>query len=192
MHVGKSTEPRIHIIQDMDNQERFKAQQASSLFADGRAMRPPVEGTVARGELHPYPHELPGMIDGAFMKTFPDSVKVTEEFIVRGQNRFAINCAPCHGIDGGGNGPVAIRAIELAEPAWVAPLDLASDQVRERSIGHLFHTVTSGIRNMPPYGDLISEQDRWAIVAYVRALQRARHAAIEDVPADKRTELNRQ
>lgn len=187
--VGKSTEPRIHIVQDMDNQERFKAQQPSALFRDGRAMRLPVAGSVARGELRSDPHFYEGLAGGSFATTFPPQVKVTRELIEHGQQRFIIYCAPCHGLDGAGKGPVAMRADELAEPAWVAPLNLSSDEVRARPVGHIFGTITRGIRSMPAYGDQIGEADRWAIVAYVRALQRSQHATLEDAPAEQRARL---
>lgn len=191
---GKFSERRIHPIVDMDNQEKFRAQQAHPLFADGRAMRPPVGATsqrplgltVARGELRDDPHFFAGKVGGEFVATFPPSVEVNMRLMKRGRERFEIYCAPCHGRSGVGDGPVALRAAELAEPTWVAPASLHEGDVTGRSVGHLFNSITNGIRTMPAYGDQIAERDRWAIVAYVKALQRAQNARVEDVPAETR------
>jgi mono/diheme cytochrome c family protein len=188
--VSTSPEPRIHIIQDMANQERFKAQQAQPLFADGRELRPHVPGTLARGDLHDDPHFYEGKVDGDWATTFPPQIEITEAFVRHGQQRFNTYCAPCHGLGGAGDGIVGQRAVNLVTPGWVAPSALTTDPtVIERANGHLFNTITNGIRTMPPYGDQIPERDRWAIVAYVRALQRSQHARIEDVPPDLRAEL---
>lgn len=185
--VAKKSEPRIHIIQDMDNQERYKAQQASPLFADGRAMRPLVEGTVARGELRDDEHFYLGLVDGQFATDYPThrpDVQITEAFLARGRDKFVIHCAPCHGLDGSGNGRVNQRAIELAEPGWVQAASLYDDERMTRPVGHIFNTITNGIRTMPPYGEMIREADRWAIVAYVRALQRAARPEAGDAAGD--------
>ena len=116
---------------------------------------------------------------------------MTEPLFRRGQRRFNIYCAPCHGLDGSGNGIVAQRARDKTEIAsgWVPPLSLHEQTVRDRPVGHLFNTITNGIRTMPPYGDQISPADRWAIIAYVRALQRSQQARLEDVPPELRSEL---
>jgi mono/diheme cytochrome c family protein len=163
-----STQPRLHLIFDMDNQPRYKAQQASPLFADQRVMRPPVPDTVARGELHDDDHLYRGLAGGQFAAAFP--MPVTTAMMQRGRERFGIFCAPCHGLDGGGRGMVAVRAEELAEGAWVLPLSVHADEVRGRPVGHIFNTITDGIRTMPAHGAQIPVSDRWAIVAYVRAL----------------------
>lgn len=183
-----SDKPRIHIIQDMDNQPRFKAQQMNPIFADQRAMRPPVEGTVARGAARLdtafYAGRAPA---GGWVEEFP--VEVTAELMRRGQDRYNIFCAPCHGASGNGNGMINVRAEQLQEGAWVPPSSFHTDTVRERPIGHLYNSIANGIRNMPAYGHQIAPADRWAIVAYVRALQRSQNAPIEDVPAEKRQDI---
>lgn len=192
----KSSQPRIHIIQDMDNQDRFKAQQATSVFADGRAMRPPVGATseqplgttVARGELRLDDHFYRGWVNNQYVTTFPSQIKIDDTLLHRGQDRFNIYCAPCHGQDGHGNGRVNLRALELGG-GWVAASDLHDADRRSRSVGEIFNTITNGNRTMPSYGGQIKESDRWAIVAYVRALQRSTSATIDDVPADKKTEV---
>lgn len=205
---NKSPNPRIHLIQDMDNQTRYKAQQANPVFADGRAMRPPVGATpenslgttVARNERHADEHYHQGYrmtkdaATGAevpiYFETFPSQVKVDKSLILRGQERFGVYCAPCHGADGHGNGAVNNRAIELGG-GWVQSADLHDDERRSRSVGHLFNSMTNGVRTMPQYGDVIPERDRWAIVAYVRALQRSTAVSINDpmLPQNVRTDL---
>lgn len=186
--VSRTETPRIHIIQDMDNQEKYKAQAAMPLFADGRAMRPPVTGTVARGELRLDDHLYRGIVNGQYATTFPTDAGfvVNEAFIRRGQERFVIYCAPCHGLDGSGRGPVNQRALELNEAggSWVQAADLADEERRSRPLGHLYNTITNGIRTMPAYADKLRPEDRWAVVAYIRALQRARYAPVEELPAD--------
>ncbi len=181
-----SAEPRIHLIQDMDNQAKYKPQRANPLFADGRAMRPPVAGTVARGQLRDDDAFYLGRVGESWVAI---PVPVTETLLKRGQERFGIYCAPCHGLSGYGDGIVAKRADRLQEGTWVPPASLHSEQVVARPDGHLFNTITNGIRTMPAYGPQIPEADRWAIVAYVRALQRSQHARIEDVPAEERASL---
>jgi len=197
--VSKSPNPPIHLVQDMDNQEKFKTQRADPLFADGRAMRPPVLGTIARGDYRPDDHLEHGYHligtseDGAprveYEGTFPPSLTLDEAFVRRGQQRFEIYCAPCHGLDGSGQGIVSLRAVAREQATWVQPTSLQDPLVRDRPVGHLFNTITKGIRTMPAYGDQIAVQDRWAIVAYLRALQRSTQARIEDVPESLRSEL---
>ncbi len=187
--VSKSSKPRIHIIQDMDNQAKFKDQRASVLFADGRSMRPPVPGTVARGDLQHDDHFFRGIVGEAWSTTFPlHKLPVDDALLDRGQQRFGVYCAPCHGLTGDGQGLVNQRAIELGG-AWVPPANLHEAQYRERALGHLFNTISNGIRSMPQYGDAIPPADRWAIVAYVRALQRSQFATIDDVPAAERAQM---
>ncbi|HHN75337.1 MAG TPA: cytochrome c [Acidobacteria bacterium] len=184
-----SSRPRIHIVPDMDSQEKFKAQSASLLFSDGRAMRLPVEGTIAQGELQDDDHYYRGKVGETFTTTFPDQIRVDRALLERGRERFGIYCAPCHGLAGDGDGMVARRADELQEGTWTPPSNLHDKTVVERPVGHLYNTISNGIRNMPSYGSQIPVEDRWAIVAYVRALQRSRRASIDEVPADKRSTL---
>ncbi len=188
--VAKSNEPRIHIIQDMDNQERFKAQQAASaFFADGRASRPQPEGTVARGDLRFDTHYYEGKIGGEYATTYPEQVTINEQFIRRGQERFNVYCAPCHGLGGAGNGTVNATALRLETAGWIAPTSLHDQLARSRPLGHIYNSISNGIRSMPPYGDQISPTDRWAIVSYIRALQFSQQADLDDVPPEVRPEL---
>ncbi len=182
-----SVRPRVHPIMDMDNQPKYQAQQASGLFADGRAMRLPVPGTMARGELGENQHLHSGKIDGEWATTFP--LAVTGALMQRGQERFNIFCSPCHGLDGSGRGMVALRAEALGEPAWVKPRSFHDQEVSRRPVGYIFNTIGQGMATMPAYGPQIRVTDRWAIVAYVRALQRSRDARLEDVPEELRDSL---
>jgi mono/diheme cytochrome c family protein len=179
--------PRIHIVQGMDNQPRYKAQQVNPLFADTREERPPVSGTIARGELDLDDATFRGIKDGSWVETFP--VPITMSLLHRGSERFHIYCEPCHGMAGFGDGIVAVRADRLQEGTWVPPLSLHAANVLARPVGHIFNTVTNGIRTMPSYGPQIPVSDRWAIVAYVRALQRSRHAPVSVLTPEERAKL---
>lgn len=188
--VSKSEQPRIHLVQDMDNQPKFRAQDANPIFADGRAMRLPPQGVVARGQLDFDDHFFRGytLAPDAAGKTqiqyragLPAQVQLSETLLRRGQKQFVTYCAPCHGLDGAGNGPINRRALELAaqspeDTKWIPAASLHSDEIRGRAEGHLFNTITNGIRSMPAYGPQLNPDDRWAVVAYVRALQLSQHA----------------
>lgn len=174
--AAKSEVPRVHFIQDMDIQPKITPQAYSdALFADNRGMRPRIAGTVAWDELQIDDHYYRGIVitDGAeaWATEFPEQVTVNERLVRRGRERYDIFCATCHGLSGNGNGPVNVRATEIEAPAWIPPTDLHSQQVLDRPVGHLYNTIKNGIRSMPPYASQIPVQDRWAIVAYVRALQ---------------------
>jgi mono/diheme cytochrome c family protein len=186
--VVKKSEPRIHIIQDMDNQPKVKPQSRFVLFADRRGMRPPVDGTVARGAAIGDPFVTAGRsADGEFVEDIP--IPLSRATLERGRQRHDVFCSPCHGLSGYGNGMVSQRAEQLQEGTWIPPTSFHTDVVRQRPAGHLYNTITNGIRNMPAYGTQIPVEDRWAIVAYVRALQRSQNATIDDVPADLRSQL---
>jgi len=182
----RSPIPRIAIFQDMDNQPAHRPQSVARIFADRRAMRPRVPGTVARGEA-----AEAVLVTGRRGADWADRspLPVTEAFVRRGRERYDIFCATCHGWVGDGNGPTHLRAVKLEEPRWIPPTALISDQVRERPEGHIYNTIAHGIRNMPAYGDQIPVEDRWAIVAYVRALQLRSDAPLEMVPVEQRPAL---
>jgi mono/diheme cytochrome c family protein len=182
-------QPRFHPIQDMDFQPKYLPQAASPLWADGRTMRPPVPGTVAQGQLDLDDHFYRGQIAGQWATTFP--MPITPALAERGQERFDIYCAVCHGWlgDGGTSSITSARAVRREDKKWVPPLSLHGSSVRAQPVGQTFHTITNGIRTMPAYASQISEEDRWAIILYVRALQRSQHATLEDVPADLRPQL---
>ena len=179
--------PRIHLIQGMDNQPRYVSQQVNPFFADTREARPPVEGTIARGCLGGDDGLDRGLRDGKWIEALP--VPITGKMLQRGSERFQIYCAPCHGLAGYGDGIVAVRAERAQEGTWVPPSSVHDATVLARPVGHLFNTITNGVRTMPSYGSQIPVDDRWAIVAYVRALQRARHAPAAVLTADERAKL---
>ena len=192
MHSRKAT-PRIQVVYDMDQQYKAKNQTTNEFFADGVSMRRPPAGTVARGLLYADDafgkgFKLAGG-DTVFVDEFP--LPVTGEMMQRGRERFDIFCATCHGLSGNGNGLVHVRAASLGEGTWTPPTDLTGATVIERPAGHIYNTIANGIRNMPAYGSQIDPEDRWAIVAYVRALQLSRNATIDDVPATERAVLKK-
>lgn len=181
--------PRVHFFHDMDKQARFSAQAAHPWFEDGRAMRQPIEGTLARGHLHHDADFFDGFTSQAvggiqFVATLPDQVTVDATLIARGHDRYQIYCAVCHGTSGTGDGPVNQRALELKEAKWVPATNLMTQDIRDRAPGQLFQAIRDGVRNMPSYGAQISPQDRWAIVAYVRELQSTSPVAPPAAPAE--------
>ncbi|MEQ1903358.1 MAG: cytochrome c [Pirellulaceae bacterium] len=188
-----STVPKIHFIQDMDNQPMFRAQAPSGLFADGRATRSVVEGTVARGHLKLDDHLFRGyrtIHEEAgdrieFISAIPEGIAVDAQTILRGKERFNIYCALCHGEVGDGNGIVHQRAVARKEPQWVPPTNLLTQVIRDQPDGQLFQSISDGVRNMPGYSTQISTKDRWAIVAYLRDLQAFQPAAPPVVPTTK-------
>lgn len=187
--AAPKSEPRIHIIQDMDFQEKYKAQTVSPLFADGRSARPDVVGVVAVGMAEEDEHLYRGLVDGKPAEAFP--MPVTMATMQAGREQYNVYCAPCHGRvgEGGVTGIVSARAVKRQESTWAMPLSLHADSVVDQPVGQLFETITAGRRTMPGYSAQISAADRWAIVAYVRALQRSRHATIDDVPEEMRANL---
>ncbi len=186
-----STQAPIQVFPDMDQQAKYKPQASSAFFADGRADRQPVSGTVPRGrdengsadpaflradDAH-YAGKNP---DGTFVRGFP--IEVSEGLIRRGENRYQIYCAPCHGALGDGQG-ITKRYGMVATPSY------HDDRLRNMPEGEIFNTITHGKNTMQPYADKLTPDERWAVIAYVRALQRAAHAKIDDVPLEKRGEL---
>ena len=194
-----SSEPHIHIFPDMDFQPKFKSDTANDLFPDGRANRGDIPGTIARGWLEDDDTYYRGLDNGAwtlgFPKAYPDGTPfvVDEALLHRGQNRFNIYCTPCHGYDGHGEGMVPARVkagggVWLARNLVEAPTpDGKGGVVVQMPNGQLFNTISNGFSTMQGYAAQIPHADRWAIVAYVRALERAQNATLDDVPADQRS-----
>ena len=187
----------IHIVQDMDIQPRFNTQTVNPLFADSRAMRPEIIGTVARGETYLDTHLNDGVVDGAWVTTVPDSIELSVKFLEHGQARFNIYCAPCHGWNGFGGGMVNQRAMALMDnaegprdgTAWTQVRNIHDPGWSEQPIGQIFNTITNGKNSMAGYAAQIPVRDRWAIAAYAKALQRSQNASMQDVPPDKREGL---
>jgi mono/diheme cytochrome c family protein len=166
--------------QDMHDQAKYKPLAQSNFFGDNRSERTPVEGTVARGELRDNDLYYTGKIGNQPATTFP--FPVTESVVKRGQERFNIYCSPCHDQLGTGQGMVVRRGFKR-------PNSYHIDRLRQAPVGYFFDVITNGFGVMPSYAEQVPVADRWAIIAYIRALQLSQHASIEDVPADKRAEL---
>lgn len=169
--------------QDMHDQPKYKPLSESSFFADGRSARPIPLNTVARDDLNESDSFHTGNTNGDFAATIP--VPVTLALLQRGQERFDIFCSPCHSRLGDGNGMVAQRGFRI-------PQDLTSDRIRRVPPGYIFQVISNGYGGMPDHGDQIPVADRWAIVAYIRALQLSRAAPISDAPPDERAQLEAQ
>ena len=176
-----SKDEPIHLIPNMDKQPKYRPQAESNFFEDGSTMRTPVEGTVARGELKEDSRSYYGKDEnGEFIKTLP--VNVNMSLLLRGQERYNIYCSPCHSKIGDGSGIVVERGM-------VPPSSYHVDRLREAPDGQIFDVITNGLRNMASYNFQISAEDRWAIVAYIRALQRSQNATINDVPENMKDKI---
>jgi mono/diheme cytochrome c family protein len=181
--AGPQRGPSFRIFTDMEKQEKYKPQSVSPLFSDGRSNRRPVAGTVARGHLRDNDVMNTGFTP-AGLYTGRNPLPIDAALLETGQARFNVYCTPCHGGTGNGKGVVAVRT-----PSW-QPSNLLEDRVRNLADGDLFDTISNGRRSMPAYRFQVqSVRDRWAIVAYVRALQRAGAGTLEDVPENLKAEL---
>lgn len=160
-----SEKPPIHPNPNMDFQERYNAQEVNTFFGNNMAMRPPVEGTIARGQLKNDPAYYKGVDQsGELLEEIP--MEVTREFIYRGKERFEVYCQVCHGGQGDGQG-----IIMTGQYGYVPAPSFHTENIRQMPDGHFFSAITNGIRTMPSYATQIKVDDRWAIVAYIRALQ---------------------
>lgn len=170
-----SSKPPLHFNQNMDEQPKFKPQAVNKFFADGRSMRMPVEGTVPRGWLREdssFYYEGRDN-DSLLLKISP--LPYTAERLERGRERYDIFCAPCHGKVGDGRGIITQKGL-------VPPASFHEPRLRDIEDGHLFEVMSDGLRNMPPYKYQVDAADRWAIIAYLRALQRSQNATRDDLP----------
>lgn len=166
--------------QDMQDSPRFRPYRASDLYADGSSARPLVEGTVARGHLDDDELLHTGKVNGQISPLFP--FPITRADLDRGQDRFNIYCSPCHGRTGEGNGMIVQRGFKKAANYHI-------DRLRQAPAGYLFGVITNGFGAMPDYKSQIPVEDRWRIIAYVRALQLSHDAPASDVPSDERQKL---
>ena len=206
----KSTQPPTEIFPDMVRQMKVRAQAPLDFFADGRGPRLPVAGTIPVGYEMPRgkteampqdaesdaPEEAHMRIAFSVGTDYLDTGKmgdqwgtgmplpVTRELMKRGQQRFNITCAMCHGASAAGNGITKQYGLATV-------VSLQDDRIRKMSDGEIFNTITNGKNTMMPYGPNIVVADRWAIIAYLRALQRSQHATAADVPEDHRVELDK-
>jgi len=168
--------------QDMHDQPRYEPLEASDFFADGRASRPIVEGTVARGQLREDSLLYTGKVDGKDSEVFP--FPVTEEVLQRGRERYDIFCSPCHGRTGEGDGMVVQRGYRRPTSFHMATL-------RGAAVGHFFDVMTNGWGAMPDYASQVPVNDRWAIAAYIRALQATR-VNVGELTIDQQEKLKEQ
>ena len=203
----KSTGPPLEVFPDMVRQMKVRAQAPLGFFADGRGARAPVAGTVPIGyempkaqnpetqatEVGPWSHPNASFSSGTdYYNTgkMGDQwgtgipLQVTPDLMERGQQRFNITCVMCHGATAAGNGIVKQHGLATV-------VSLQDDRIRKMSDGEIFNTITNGKNTMMAYGPNIIVPDRWAIIAYLRALQRSQNAAIADVPGEHRAELDK-
>ncbi len=166
--------------QQMGLQPKYDPLVRSDFFPDGMSARPRLAGTVARGEINVDPYLETGKINGQDGDGFP--FPVTGEVMARGHERFDIYCSPCHGRLGDGNGMIPSRGYRRPPSYHTATL-------RAAKTGHFFDVMTNGFGAMPDYAQQVPPRDRWAIIAYIRALQLSENATINDVPEQDRAQL---
>jgi mono/diheme cytochrome c family protein len=165
----------------MHDQPKYEAYEGSDFFADGLAMRSFVDGTVARGTLRDdSPYYTGKDAEGEFVTEIP--VEVTAELLERGRTEYRVFCSPCHGRTGMGDGMIVQRGFKR-------PSSYHVDRLRQTPIGYYFDVVTVGYGAMSSYASQVPVEDRWAIAAYIRALQLSQYAPAENVPGDRRDEL---
>jgi mono/diheme cytochrome c family protein len=164
----RSEDPPVHLQQNMDFQERGEPQEFSGFFADGRIMRKPPEGTVAVGLLKDDDHLYRGRnLDGTLADALPPSIKLDDKLLARGEARYNIYCAPCHGQAGRGDGPATRRGGGMSQP----PANLHLARLRPEPLGYFFNVISNGKGKMGSYKAQVPVEDRWAISAWVRTLQ---------------------
>jgi mono/diheme cytochrome c family protein len=169
--------------QDMHDAPRFNPLRKSDFYDDHRSERPLVEDTVPRGWLMADDAYATGKVNGQFVAELPAAVPLSLDLLKRGENRFNIYCSPCHSRMGTGMGIVVQRGYKQP-PSYDDP------RLRAEPIGYFYDVISHGFGQMPDYAARIQPQDRWAIAAYVRALQVSRHANVADVPASERPQLD--
>ncbi len=168
--------------QEMADQAKLEPLEESSFFPDGEASRPEIAGTIARGHLQTDEAFFTGKSNGRPVAEFPEGIVLDGEFLRRGQQRYNIYCSPCHDRVGTGRGMAVRRGYPLAE-------DFQTDEMRQRVAGSYFDVMTNGFRNMPSYASQISPRDRWAIIAYIRALQLSQRAPLDTLSPGDRQKL---
>lgn len=166
---------------DMWRQPKQEPLDESEFYADGAANRPLVPGTIARGHLREDDAYFVGAANGKWLDGFPAGITVDKDLLSRGQERYNIYCTPCHGRIGDGQGMIAKRGFTLKRPVG----NYHTDRLRKMPVGHFYDVITNGYGAMFSYASRVEPQDRWAIVAYIRALQLSQYAAPADLdPAE--------
>lgn len=166
--------------QKMAQQPYYDPYEASEFFADGKSARTPVEGTVARGHLRDDEHLYTGRVEGQLVSTYP--FEITEQVLERGRDRYDIYCTPCHGEAGLGNG-IVVRRGYRTPPSFLDP------KFADLPVGHYVDVMTNGFGAMPTYASQVKPEDRWAIAAYIQALQLSQSVDINQLPPDRQAEL---
>jgi mono/diheme cytochrome c family protein len=167
--------------QDMHNQPKAIPLRESMFFKDASSARPLVDDTVARGTLHDDAAFFTGKDNGVEVDALP--FPLTAEVLDRGEQRYDIYCSPCHDVTGSGHGMIVRRG-------YKQPPSYHIDRLRQAPIGHFYDVMTNGFGAMPDYRAQIAPRDRWAIAAYIRALQLSQHASLGDVPQEDRQKLS--
>ena len=165
---------------DMHVQPKYLPLAPTDYFGDGRSERPVVPGTVARGHLRLDEQLYTGKVNGQLATTFP--FPITRQDLERGHERFNIYCAPCHDARGTGRGMIVSRG-------FPPPPSYHIQRLRDAPVGHFFDVITNGLGNMYPYASRVKPEDRWRIIAYIRALQLSQNATLADVPPEARQQL---
>jgi mono/diheme cytochrome c family protein len=166
--------------QQMADQPHQRPLEPSNFFADGMASRPVEPGTVARAAREQNDQWFNGKVDGKLVDTFP--FEVTLEVLARGQERYEIFCSPCHDRLGTGQGMIVRRGFTPAR-------SFHEPRLREAPAGHFFEIMTQGFGPMPSYANQLSEHDRWAVIAYIRALQFSRNVRLDQLPPEDRAKM---
>ena len=175
----------IHLNPNMDNQPKYRSLEESYFFEDGSTMRKPIEGTVAVGRYNEDVSFISGKNkDGSYVADNP--IILTREILDRGQDRYNIYCAPCHSQVGNGKGIVT----QYDYP--VIPGNFHDNRIRNQPDGEMFNTITYGLRSMPAYGYQLKTEDVWAVVYYVRALQRSQNASFDDLPNIEKEKMKKE
>ena len=169
--------------QQMADQPRYEALEESTFFADHRSARPLPLGVIARGFLNEDDHFFGGRVNGQLATTFP--FEISSEVLERGRERYTIFCTPCHDQVGTGNGMAVRRGFRRGPPTFHI------DRLREAPVGHFYDVITNGFGAMNDYAAQIKPADRWAIVAYIRALQLSQNANVQDLSAQDRQALEK-
>jgi len=165
----------------MADQPRYEALEPSAFFGDGAASRHPPEGTVPQGSAHEDEHFSTGRIDGELATTFPRPVN--QDMLFRGRERFSIHCSPCHDHTGSGQGMIVQRG-------FPQPPSYHTDRLRSAPVGHFFDVITHGFGRMYDYSAQLTPEDRWAVAAYIRALQISHYAPAEQLSQADLNQLN--
>lgn len=177
-----SRKPPLEVFPDMDRQPKLRPQAPNNFFADGRSSRPYVAGTIARGSAFEDTPVNTGRVTGATNFVEVNPVPITETLMARGRERFAISCQPCHGAQADGNG--ITKKLGMAVVA-----NLHDKRIVSLPDGEIFSVISNGRNLMGGYGSVVTIEDRWAIIAYLRALQLARLGSKDDVPPGERARL---